>query len=26
VCKKGNTPCNNNFDTEKIATAILGQL
>jgi ADP-heptose:LPS heptosyltransferase len=26
VCKKGETPCNNNFDTEKIATAILGQL
>jgi ADP-heptose:LPS heptosyltransferase len=26
VCKKGNTPCNNNFDTDAIATAILEQL
>ena len=23
VCKKGNTPCNNNFDTDAIASAIL---
>lgn len=23
ICKKGNTPCNNNFDTDAIATAIL---
>jgi len=26
VCKKGNTPCNNNFDTDVIADAILRQL
>jgi ADP-heptose:LPS heptosyltransferase len=26
VCKKGNTPCNNNFDTTVIADAILRQL
>ena len=26
VCKKGNTPCNNNFDTTVIANAILRQL
>jgi len=26
VCKKGNTPCNNNFDTDVIAQAILRQL
>lgn len=26
VCKKGNTPCNNNFDTDAIAQAILKQL
>lgn len=26
VCKKGNTPCNANFDTEVIAQAILRQL
>lgn len=26
VCKKGNTPCNNNFNTEKITEAILKQL
>jgi ADP-heptose:LPS heptosyltransferase len=26
VCKKGNTPCNNNFDTTVIADAILKQL
>lgn len=26
VCKKGNTPCNNNFDTQAIADAILKQL
>jgi ADP-heptose:LPS heptosyltransferase len=26
VCKKGNTPCNNNFDTQTIADAILRQL
>jgi len=25
-CKKGTTPCNNNFDTAAIATAILGTL
>jgi ADP-heptose:LPS heptosyltransferase len=26
VCSKGNTPCNNNFDTQAIAEAILGVL
>jgi ADP-heptose:LPS heptosyltransferase len=26
VCKKGNTPCNNNFDTDAIANSILEQL
>lgn len=26
VCKKGNTPCNNNFDTTAIAQSILKQL
>jgi ADP-heptose:LPS heptosyltransferase len=26
VCKKGNTPCNNNFSTDVIAQAILRQL
>ena len=26
VCKKSTTPCNSNFDTAAIATAILGQL
>jgi ADP-heptose:LPS heptosyltransferase len=26
VCRKGSTPCNNNFDTEAIADAILAQL
>lgn len=26
VCKKGNTPCNNNFDTQAIAEAILNVL
>jgi ADP-heptose:LPS heptosyltransferase len=26
ICKKGNTPCNNNFDTKLIADAILRQL
>jgi ADP-heptose:LPS heptosyltransferase len=26
VCKKGNTPCNNNFNTDVIAKAILRQL
>jgi ADP-heptose:LPS heptosyltransferase len=26
VCKKGNTPCNNNFDTDVITQAILRQL
>jgi ADP-heptose:LPS heptosyltransferase len=26
VCVKGNTPCNNNFDTQAIADAILKQL
>lgn len=26
ICKKGNTPCNSNFDTDVIAQAILRQL
>jgi len=26
VCRKGTTPCNNNFDTQAIANAILAQL
>jgi len=26
ICKKGTTPCNNNFDTDAIADAILQQL
>jgi len=26
VCKKGNTPCNNNFDTDAVTQAILKQL